>query len=264
MSFMVIWLSGAGLILAAVTLLWLVSLLLNDASIIDIFWGFGFVLSGWLYHFLSEGYPGRKILVMVLVTLWGLRLVTHIGRRNIGKGEDFRYLKWRQENGDSWWWRSFFKVFLVQGFLMWIISVPLLAAQFTPSPACLTWLDWLGTGVWLVGFYFEVVGDWQLTCFKADPGNKGKLLDYGVWRYTRHPNYFGDGAQWLGFYLIAAAAGGWWTVFSPVLMNFLLRYVSGVTMLERTMMEKKPGYREYAARTSAYIPWFPRKKGAGE
>ena len=125
----------------------------------------------------------------------------------------------------------------------------------------MTWLDYLGAALWLVGFYFEAMGDLQLARFKADPANKGKLLDSGVWRYTRHPNYFGDGAQWLAFYLIAVSAGGWWTLFSPLIMNFFLRYVSGVVMLEKTLMETKAGYREYAARTNAYIPWFP-KKGA--
>ena len=264
MSFFEMYRSGGGVILVAVTLLWLLSLHLKDASIVDIFWGMGFVLSGWYYFVLADGYPGRKLLLMVLVTLWGLRLTFHIGRRNIGKGEDFRYRKWRQENGKSWWWRSYLKVFLLQGFLMWVISATLLAAQFSPTPARLTWLDWLGVLVWLVGFFFEAVGDWQLTRFKMDPDNKGKLLDHGVWRYTRHPNYFGDGTQWLGFYLLAVSAGGWWTVFSPALMNFLLRYVSGVAMLEQSMMENKAGYREYAARTNAYIPWFPRRKGIEE
>ena len=261
MSLFQVYLIGGGVILAAVTLLWLLSLYLKDASIVDIFWGPGFVLSGWVYYANTTGFPARKLLIMGLVSVWGLRLAWHIGRRNIGKGEDFRYQQWRQQYGARWWWLSYLRVFVLQGVIMWLVSAPLLVAQFSAQPARLTWLDYLGAALWLVGFYFEAMGDLQLARFKADPANKGKLLDSGVWRYTRHPNYFGDGAQWLAFYLIAVSAGGWWTLFSPLIMNFFLRYVSGVVMLEKTLMETKTGYREYAARTNAYIPWFP-KKGA--
>ncbi len=144
---------------------------------------------------------------------------------------------------------------------MWVISAPLLAAQLTATPANLTAIDILGVLVWAIGFYFEAVGDWQLARFKSDPANKGKLLTRtGVWKYTRHPNYFGDGAQWWGYYLIALAAGGWYTLFSPVIMNYLLRYVSGVTMLEKSLKPAKPGYEAYASTTNAFIPWFPKKR----
>jgi len=142
--------------------------------------------------------------------------------------------------------------------LLWIISVPLLAAQYRALPDRLTPLDFLGLAVWLIGFYFESAGDYQLSRFKSRPENKGKVLDSGVWRYTRHPNYFGDSAQWWGYYLIAAAAGGWWTVYSPVLMTLFLLRVSGVALLEKSM-ETRPGYKEYIERTSAFIPWLPRK-----
>jgi steroid 5-alpha reductase family enzyme len=256
----------AGLvILGLMTLLWLVSLLVKDASIVDIFWGIGFVISGWIYYGLTpDGFVTRKLLLMVLVTVWGLRLAIHIGRRNLGKGEeDYRYRQWREEHGQRWWYRSYFQVFFLQGFLMWIISLPLLAAQFYGEPGRLTWLDGLGALLWLVGFYFEAVGDWQLTRFLADPANKGKLLTTGVWRYTRHPNYFGDAAQWWGFYLFALATGsGWWTFISPLIMSLLLRFVSGVTMLEKNMKDSKPGYAEYVASTNAFIPWFPMLKRA--
>jgi steroid 5-alpha reductase family enzyme len=151
-------------------------------------------------------------------------------------------------------------VFLLQGVLMWIISAPLLAAQVSASPARLVWLDFVGLIAWVIGFFFEAVGDWQLVRFKANPENKGKLLKTGLWRYTRHPNYFGDALQWWGFYLIAAAAGGIWSIFSPILMTLLLRNVSGVTMLESTLKDSKPGYREYVETTNAFIPWFPREK----
>lgn len=249
------------LILGLMVILWLVSLTLKNSSIVDIFWGAGFVISAWIYFVLTpEGLETRKWLIVTLTTIWGLRLSLHILRRNWGKGEDFRYRKWREENGSKWWWLSFFKVFLLQGVLMWIISTPLLAAQVNPTPNKLIWLDYLGIGLWIIGFYFETIGDLQLAHFKADPANKGRILKTGLWRYTRHPNYFGDAAQWWGFYLIAVAGGGFWTIFSPVLMTILLRRVSGVTLLEKTLQDTKPGYKEYIETTNAFIPWFPRKK----
>jgi steroid 5-alpha reductase family enzyme len=205
-----------------------------------------------------DGFPLRKWLIGALVTIWGLRLSFHILRRNWGKPEDFRYQVWRKEAGSRWWWLSFFRVFLLQGILMWIISAPLLAAQRGAKPAYIILFDVLGVIVWGIGFFFEAVGDLQLARFKADPANKGKVMDRGVWRFTRHPNYFGDAAQWWGFSLIALAAGGAWTVFSPILMTLLLLRVSGVALLEKTL-ETRPGYQEYAQRTSAFVPWFPRR-----
>jgi steroid 5-alpha reductase family enzyme len=261
MTFFQVYLTIALVILVAMLILWLISLALKNSSIVDIFWGPGFVLSAWTAFFLTpDGFSLRKGLIVALVTIWGLRLALHIFTRNHGKPEDFRYQKWRNEAGAQWWWRSFFKVFLLQGILMWVISAPLLAAQINPAPAYLTLLDWLALPLWAVGLFFEAMGDWQLARFKANPANKGKVMDQGVWKYTRHPNYFGDSAQWWGFYLIAAAAGGFWTVFSPILMTFFLVRVSGVALLEKTLKETRPGYREYMQTTSAFIPWFPRKK----
>ncbi len=260
MTFIQIYLIGLGVTLVLMTVLWLVSLRLKNSSIVDIFWGTGFVVAGWVYFILTpDGYLARKLLIMVLVTIWGLRLSIHILRRNWGKPEDFRYQVWRKEAGQAWWWRSFFKVFLLQGFLLWIISIPLLAAQSSPLPSHLTILDYLGALVWLIGFFFESMGDHQLSKFRANPANKGKVLDTGVWHYTRHPNYFGDSAQWWGYYLIAAAAGGWWTIFSPIIMTLFLLKVSGVALLEKTL-ETRPGYKEYIEETSAFIPWFPKNK----
>jgi steroid 5-alpha reductase family enzyme len=240
--------------------LWLLSLVLKNSSIVDIFWGTGFVISGWVYFALTpDGFLLRKLLIVLLTTVWGLRLSLYILWRNAGKGEDYRYQVWRKEAGAQWWWRSFFKVFLLQGILMAIISAPLLAAQFRSAPSRLTVLDFLGAATWLVGFFFEAAGDLQLARFKSDPANKGRVMDRGVWRLTRHPNYFGDAAQWWGYFIIAASAGGWWTVFSPVLMTLFLLRVSGVTLLEKTLA-KRPGYEVYIDTTSAFIPWFPRKK----
>jgi steroid 5-alpha reductase family enzyme len=260
MSFLQVYAIGLTTILGLMLILWLVSLGLKNSSIVDIFWGMGFVIAGWVYFTLSpDGLLARKLLISTLVTLWGLRLSIHILLRNWGKPEDFRYHKWRTENGRNWWWKSFFQVFLLQGLLLWIISAPLLAAQISAKPDHLTVLDFIGMAIWLVGFFFEAVGDFQLTRFKADLHNKGKVLDSGVWRYSRHPNYFGDSAQWWGYYLIAASAGGWWTIFSPILMTYLLLKVSGVALLEKTL-ETRPAYRDYIQRTSTFIPWFTRKK----
>ena len=247
-------------ILGCMAILWLISLQLNNSSIVDIFWGAGFVIANWVYFVLTpDGFPLRKWLVGILVTVWGLRLSFHILRRNWGKPEDFRYQVWRKEAGARWWWLSFFRVFLLQGILMWIISAPLLAAQRGAKPAQIILIDILGVIVWGIGFFFEAVGDLELARFKADPANKGKVMDRGVWRYTRHPNYFGDSAQWWGYYLIAVFAGGWWTIFGPILMTLFLMRVSGVALLEKTL-ETRPGYKEYIEKTSAFLPWFPRKK----
>lgn len=260
MSFIQLYLSGAGFIFALMFLLWLVSLMLKNSSIVDIFWGLGFVLAGWLYFALTpDGVFVRKLLLMGLVSIWGARLSLHILFRNWRKGEDFRYQAMRQQTGQNWWWVSLFKVFLLQGLLMWLISAPLLAAQFYAKSVSLTLLDLLGVLFWVVGFFFETAGDAQLARFRKNPANKGQLLNSGVWRYTRHPNYFGDAAQWWGFYLLALAAGGGWAVFSPLLMTLFLVKVSGVALLEKTLAHTKPGYAEYVASTSAFIPWFPKQ-----
>jgi steroid 5-alpha reductase family enzyme len=241
MDFLSIYFTLGLVILGLMILLWLLSLMLKNSSIVDIFWGTGFVIVAWATFLLTpEGFMPRKLLLSILVTVWGLRLSLHILRRNWGKPEDFRYQTWRKEAGTAWWWRSLFKVFLLQGILLWIIATPLLAAQISAQPDHMTWLDILALPVWLIGFFFEAVGDWQLARFKANPANKGKVMQTGVWRYTRHPNYFGDAAQWWAYYLIALAAGGWWTIFSPILMTTLLMRVSGVTLLEKTLKEDKP------------------------
>jgi steroid 5-alpha reductase family enzyme len=262
MAFLQIYGIGVLIILGLMTALWIVSLILRNSSIVDIFWGTGFVIANWVYFALTpNGFPARKWLIVTLVTIWGLRLSLYILWRNWGKGEDFRYQKWREEAGKKWWWRSFFKVFLLQGLLLWIISAPLLAAQISATPAKLTVLDFVAIPVWAIGFFFEAVGDWQMARFKANPANKGQVLRTGVWRYTRHPNYFGDATQWWAYYLVALAGGGFWTIFSPILMTTLLLRVSGVALLEKSLKETKPKYKEYVETTSAFIPWFPRKRG---
>jgi steroid 5-alpha reductase family enzyme len=261
MSFLSLWSMSGIVILVLMVLLWLLSLRLKDASIVDIFWGLGFVITFWVTAFMNPiSFSNRALLLGALVTIWGLRLAIHIYQRNHGQPEDFRYAKWREENGASWWWKSFFKVFLLQGVLLWIIAAPLVAVNAsTPTPLQCN-CDLTGAGLWLVGFMFEAGGDYQLKKFKANPANKGKLLTTGYWSVTRHPNYFGDAAQWWGFYLIAFSAGAWWTIFSPIIMTYLLLKISGVAMLERTLKETKPDYVDYIARTNAFFPWFPKTK----
>jgi steroid 5-alpha reductase family enzyme len=260
MSFLTNFLTTGIVIFSLMVFLWVVSLILKNSSIVDIFWGAGFVISAWTYFLLTpEGFFGRKFLLVVITTIWGLRLTIHILVRNWGKSEDYRYQKWRTESGRIWWIKSLFQVFFLQGILMWVISAPLLAAQMSASPARLTVLDLLGVLLWAVGFFFEAAGDFQLTRFKSNPANRGKVLATGVWRLSRHPNYFGDSAQWWGFYFIALAAGGWWTVFSPVIMTLFLIKISGVALLEKTLKNTKPGYKEYVESTSAFIPWPPKK-----
>lgn len=262
MSFFEIYGIGGLVILMMVTLLWLVSVALKDSSIVDPFWGAGFVVAAWVYFALAEGgVPARRWLLVTLATLWGLRLSLYLLWRNWGKGEDYRYQAFRRNSGEAYWWVSYFKVYLLQGAIMWLVSAPLLAAQYYAASLTLTLLDYLAVLVWAIGFYFEAAGDWQLARFKSNPANKGKLLTEGVWRYSRHPNYFGDAAQWWGFYLLALAAGGGWTIFSPLLMTFLLLKISGVALLEKSLTEQKPGYADYIETTSAFVPWLPKNRG---
>jgi steroid 5-alpha reductase family enzyme len=249
---------SAALVLCLTTGLWLASLYLNDSSIADIFWGTGFVLITLAAYFFS-GRSTLQTLLAILVTVWGGRLTVHIFLRNHGKPEDPRYAAWRSQSGRRWWWHSYLKVFLLQGFLMWTIAAPLLAVQTAVGLRAVPAEAGVGTAIWAIGFFFEAAGDLQLARFKAKPGNAGKLLAVGVWRYTRHPNYFGDAAQWWGFYLFAAAAGGWWTVYSPLIMTLLLMRVSGVTLLEKSM-KARPGYEHYIKTTSAFLPWFPKRR----
>ena len=250
---------GLAVILAAQTAVWALSLRRRDAGVADVSWGLGFVLLAWIYCLLSPALTPRSWLVAGLVTVWGARLSWHIFRRNHGRGEDPRYQAMRASHGHAFWWRSLFTVFWLQGAILWFVALPVLAAIRAARPATLTGIDGLGVLLFAVGFSFEVVGDRQLRRFRGDPANRGRVLDRGLWRYTRHPNYFGDAALWWGLYVIAAATpGGWLTVLSPALMTLLLVRVSGVTLLERSLITSKPGYRAYIARTPAFFPWFPR------
>lgn len=256
-------LSVMSITLAATTALmlgvWLLSLVKKDASIVDTFWGLGFVLTAAVCCAIGEGYEMRRILVTALTAIWGLRLAGHIFLRNKGRGEDFRYKAMRARHGKRFPVVSLYSVFAVQGLLMWVISLPLQIGETSRLPAKLTWLDWAGATIWLIGFGFESIGDLQLARFKGDLKNKGKVMDRGLWRFTRHPNYFGDALLWWGLFLTALSTpSGVWTLISPLIMTALLMKVSGVALLEKTLMKTKPEYRDYVGRTSAFFPWLPR------
>ena len=261
MTFWTVALVGLMAALAALTLIWLASLRSRDVSIVDICWGPGFALLAWLYIALPGSAGPRPVAMAALVSVWGLRLAVHLFTRHRGAGEDPRYQAIRAGHGRAFWWRSLFIVFWLQAVLLWFIALPLLIAARAPRPARMTAADAAGLLLFAVGFAFEAVGDHQLRRFKSVPANGGKVLDAGLWRYTRHPNYFGDAVLWWGVYLGAVAVpGGWMTVASPVLMTFLLLRVSGVTLLERSLALSKPGYEDYVSRTSAFVPWFPRRQ----
>jgi steroid 5-alpha reductase family enzyme len=252
-------LAGLSVVLTALTLVWVLSVKLRDASIADVCWGLGFVLLAWLYCLLSPTLTPRSWLITALITLWGTRLSLHILRRNHRKGEDPRYQAMRAAHGPAFWWRSVFTVFWLQGTILWFVALPVLVAVRAAQPESLTVIDALGVVLFLIGFGFEVIGDAQLARFKGEPANRGRVLDRGLWRYTRHPNYFGDATLWWGLYVIACATPyGWLTVLSPALMSFLLLRVSGVTLLEDGLKATRPDYRAYIARTPAFFPWFPR------
>ncbi|MBD3647963.1 MAG: DUF1295 domain-containing protein [Pseudomonadales bacterium] len=250
---------AAGTVALALTLLWAVSVVIRDASIIDIFWGFGLVLCNFVTLALGDDHIApRQWLVHALVTLWGLRLSIHLLIRNAGTGEDPRYRKWREEGGPNWWIATWYRIYLLQGAILLVVAAPVIVVnQDSPQPP-LGWLDFIGVLVWLGGFLFEVIGDQQLVNFKRDPENQGKVMDRGLWRYTVHPNYFGDATQWWGLWLIVAGApGGFWTFVGPLLMTLVfIRVSNGV--LERALSRKRPGYDDYILRTSRFVPMPPK------
>jgi steroid 5-alpha reductase family enzyme len=260
MSFLQIWLQALLIIITLMTALWIISAIIKNVSIVDLFWGLGFVITAIFYFVSTDGYGPRKIIITSLTAIWGLRLFVYLVWRNTGKGEDFRYKEFRRKYGESrYWWISYFQTFLLQGSLMWLISAPLLGAQYYGQNNSLNFFDFAGIVFWVIGFSFEAGGDYQLSRFKADPSNKGKVLNKGFWRYTRHPNYFGDSSVWWGYGLICLAAGSYLPILGSVIMTALIIKVSGVALLEKSLREQKPEYREYIEKTSAFIPWFPKK-----
>lgn len=245
-------------VLVLLALVWAASVRARDVSLVDRFWGPGFAVAAWTWLVSYGALTPRAFLLAALVTVWGARLGWHIGRRNAGHGEDARYAAMRAKSPASFWWTSLFTVFALQALLLTLVALPLWAALRPDAPRTLQPLDWAGVALWAAGFAFESIGDAQLAAFKRDGANRGKVMDRGLWAWTRHPNYFGDALLWWGLGLFAlSTSGAWWTLAGPLLMTFLLVRVSGVALLERAM-STRPGYAEYAARTSAFFPLPPR------
>jgi steroid 5-alpha reductase family enzyme len=238
---------------------WLVSVVAKNASIVDIVWGLGFVLVGWVSFGVGDGDDTRGWVLAILVSVWGLRLAGYLARRNIGHGEDYRYRAMRKHWGARFPVVSLVTVFLLQGVLMWVVSLPLQLGQIETSPGFGP-IGTMGVLVWAVGLFFEAVGDAQLRRFKSDPANEGRVMSSGLWRYTRHPNYFGDAVVWWGIALVAAEAGvGVFGLIGAALMTFLLVRVSGVALLEKSLRKRKPEYEEYVRATSSFVPRPPRR-----
>ncbi len=253
-----VYLWGLAAAIGFLTLVWVVSLIRRDASIVDPFWGLTFIVLGTTYRFASDTeYGARPAVVLALLLIWGVRLAAYLFWRNAGQGEDYRYQAMRERQGPNFPVKSLFTVFWLQAILAWIVSLPLLAAIEGSIP--LGVFDYLGMAFWAIGFYFESVGDFQLARFKKDPANRGKVLDSGVWRYTRHPNYFGDFMVWWGFFLLALGSGGWWSFVGPLLMSVLLMRVSGAALLEKKLTTSRRGYEEYVRTTNGFFPG-PKKK----
>jgi len=240
------------------TLVFFLALAKKNNGVVDIAWGLGFILVGAVVFRLNgQGHP-RQWLVMTLVLIWGGRLALHIFRRNRGREEDFRYAAWRSQWGKYFVIRSFGQIFMLQGFLLLLVITPLLLiVGQEQSP--LNLLDLLGVLVWLTGFSFETIGDRQLAAHVKDPANRGKLMTRGLWRCTRHPNYFGEATLWWGMGILALSApGGWLGLIGPVVITLLLLFVSGVPLLEKKY-SGRPDWEEYKKRTPIFFPWFPRR-----
>lgn len=248
---------GLAVIVILFTILWFVSVRLEDSSIIDIAWGPGILFLALTYYLTSNGSPARARLTLVLVALWAIRLAVHIALRNKDQGEDFRYEALRQRRGRSWWWYSYFRVFLLQAAAAWLLSMPLYFAIVSVSPRALTVLDYLGLLVFAAGFVCEAVADEQLRRFRAEPRNVKLVLDRGLWHYSRHPNYFGEALLWWGLGLIGAATGGVVGLIGPALLTYYLMYASWVP-LERALRRNRRAYEHYIEITSVFVPKPPK------
>jgi steroid 5-alpha reductase family enzyme len=247
----------AALVAIYMTVWFVLALLRKDNSIADIAWGLGFVLVTGVTLARGAGPSARSILASSFVFIWGLRLAFHILFRNRKRGEDPRYAGWRAKWGRWFVVRSYIQVFLLQGLFLLVIGYPVILAN-SSKPVPLGPLDLAGAVVWVAGFFFEAVGDAQLARFKRDPGNRGKIMDKGLWRFSRHPNYFGESLMWWGIFLLALSLPyGWTTVASPILITFLLVRVSGIPMLEKKYAGNAE-FQAYARRTSAFVPWVPK------
>jgi steroid 5-alpha reductase family enzyme len=257
MNTLSLWLIALPAMLGMAVFAWAIATARRNVGLVDIFWSIFFLLGAAVYATMSPLFEARALLVLALVAAWSLRLAIYLSARNWNAPEDHRYRAIRERNSPGFEWKSVYLVFGLQAVLAWLISAPLAASIGSPRPLGL--LDALGAALAVFGIMFEALADAQLARFKADPANAGRVMDRGLWRFTRHPNYFGEFCLWWGLYAIALGAGAWWTLFSPLLMTLLLLKVSGVTLLEKDIGQRRPAYREYAARTNAFFPG-PRRE----
>lgn len=249
-------LTAIWIILAFFMLFFIVATIVKNNSIVDIGWGLGFVTVSWLLFFIEQRYTVPAIIVNILISLWGLRLFYHILKRNLFKEEDFRYKKWRDDWGKYVIPRAFVQIYLLQGFFMFVVS--LTTIYVNTQAISFNWWMLIGIAIWGIGYFFEVVGDRQLRQHIHKPENKGKLMTSGLWKHTRHPNYFGDALAWWGIFLIVIVGDfAWYLFISPLMMTILLRFISGVPLLEKRMA-KKPGWEDYAKHTSVFIPFLKK------
>jgi steroid 5-alpha reductase family enzyme len=251
------WFSALPFLLAAATITWLISLPMRNVAIVDALWSLMFFLAGVIYALNSDPRAPRLALVLWLLALWAARLAIHVTRRDAGRGEGRRYAHMRERNQPGFALKSLYLVFWLRALLAWVISLPVLGAFAGNNP--IGPLDHAGVALWCLGMTFQVVGDWQLARFKKDSANADKVMDRGLRRYTRHPNYFGEFCVWWGFYCLASSAGAWWSVAGPLLITFLLLRVSGVRLPERDIGNRRPQYADYVLKTNAFFPGPPRK-----
>ncbi len=236
--------------------LWGVSIAVKDASIVDIFWGPSFVVTAFIAWAVAPAVDALALTVLALVTLWGMRLGLYLFNRNHGNGEDWRYQKMRANHPDNFVSWTLYGVFGLQWGVMAVVSVPVVATIL--SGGTFNVITFIGIAIFTIGLAFEAIGDWQLSKFKADPANAGKVMNKGLWAWTRHPNYFGDATVWWGLGVIALGAGHWWTLIGPFVMTFFLVNISGKAMLERKLTKTREGYEAYLQNTSGFFPLPPR------
>jgi steroid 5-alpha reductase family enzyme len=243
-------------VLAVVTALWLIGVWLRDASIIDVFWGPLFVAIAWvLFAARLPNVGAEQLVVLLLVTAWGLRLAFHLAARNFGMGEDVRYRLWRAHGGSRWWLKSYYRIYLLQGAIALVVATPVVATfRNTDAPFA---INWLGVPVWLAGFAIEATADVQLMRFRARPDSEGRVMQDGVWANCRHPNYFGDALQWWGLGVFTFSGVAWWSLVGPLAMTLVFLNISN-NVIERGLLKRRPDYAAYVARTNAFFPRFRR------
>jgi steroid 5-alpha reductase family enzyme len=234
---------------------WFYSVKKHNVNVVDTLWSLMFLAAALFYIINATEINGRSLIIIALVAAWSLRLAFHLMVRNWDHEEDHRYQQIRQNNEPNFKFKSLYIIFGLQGLLAWIISIPLLFALNLET--AFHWLDLIALSLWITGFIFEAVADYQLYKFKSQPGNKGRVLNSGLWSYTRHPNYFGEFCIWWAFYLFAIPSGGWWTIYAPALITFLLLKVSGVVMMEKDIKKRRPEYQSYIDSTNTFFPGLP-------